>query len=212
MTRCRGCAAAACPYVCPADRRRRTWGGGGGGGAAVAAVVAVAGKAEQEHGEQDTFCVACNKRFSNAAQCLNHKRSKKHLAAVKQLRLVLEAEDAEIAAEIARYDRRVAAAAAAETAAAAEVQSLSVRRLKGLLAAEGVDTSCVLEKAANIYDVGEPACRHVGMPACMYCACTAPSHHCLLEDHRRRIKCSSPRRCTRVPIYEVTNVYVRRRT
>ena len=37
---------------------------------------------------------------SNAAQCLNHKRSKKHLAAAKGLRLLLEAEDAEVAHKI----------------------------------------------------------------------------------------------------------------
>ena len=51
-----------------------------------AAAVAAAAAAQEE---QETYCAACNKNFSNAAQCLNHKRSKKHLIAAKALRPTL---------------------------------------------------------------------------------------------------------------------------
>ena len=83
----------------------------------------------------DLFCPACNVRFNSVGQLRNHERSRKHLDRVRRLRAELEAEDRAYAAEVEKAE------------AEAEVEDLSVRELKQLLAAGRIDTREAIEKA-----------------------------------------------------------------
>ncbi|KAL1524617.1 hypothetical protein AB1Y20_019506 [Prymnesium parvum] len=84
-----------------------------------------AAEADGEWEEEAIFCVACDKLFKTRLQLINHEKSKKHAEAVRQLRLQLEAEDAEFAAEISAAEAEVRAEA--DEAAAASAAAKYVR-------------------------------------------------------------------------------------
>eukprot|EP00038_Savillea_parva_P025744 m.49299 g.49299 ORF g.49299 m.49299 type:complete len:714 (+) comp7102_c1_seq2:511-2652(+) len=77
-----------------ADTVRRADGGGR----------APAGPAAAARAGDQWACVACNKRFKSERQFDNHQRSKKHLAAVAELREYMEDEDALFASSAGRDD------------------------------------------------------------------------------------------------------------